>query len=78
MVMPDETLGILGDGPFRGGTFIVRYGQSLTFGVSWLNPTPLVYHPTGDVVDTAEGEALVLRCGEDTPAGPAPVDQTPG
>ncbi|WP_238439253.1 hypothetical protein [Frankia nepalensis] len=60
------TLAILDDGPFRGGTYMVRSGQSLTFGASWLNPRPVVYRPTGRVVETSEGEAVVLRC-ETTP-----------
>ncbi|OHV34235.1 hypothetical protein BBK14_33575 [Parafrankia soli] len=62
MGLPDVTLAILDDGPFRGGTFVVRPGQTLTFGTSWLNPHRVVYRPTGEVVETVEGEAVVLRC----------------
>jgi hypothetical protein len=62
MVRSDVTLAILADGPFRGGTFMVRPGQTLTFGTSWLNPRPVIYQPTDHVIETAEGEAVVLRC----------------
>ncbi|CAI7975382.1 hypothetical protein FRAHR75_1890003 [Frankia sp. Hr75.2] len=62
MVLSDVTLAILADGPFRGGTFVVRPGQTLTFGTSWLNPHTVVYQPTGEVIETLEGEAVVLRC----------------
>ncbi|CAI7978759.1 conserved hypothetical protein [Frankia sp. Hr75.2] len=62
MVLSDVTLAILDDGPFRGGTFVVRPGQTLTFGTSWLNPHTVVYRPTGEVIETAEGAAVVLRC----------------
>lgn len=60
MARAEITLAVLGDGPLRGGTFIVRPGESLTFGSSWLNTDPLVYHPTGEVVETHEGDAVVL------------------
>ena len=63
MVPSDAILAILTDGPFRGGTYMVRPGQTLTFGASWLNPQPVIYRPTGRVVETLEGEAVVLRCG---------------
>ncbi|OHV47778.1 hypothetical protein BCD48_17540 [Pseudofrankia sp. BMG5.36] len=62
MAPSDVTLAILADGPFRGGTFVVRSGQTLTFGTSWLNSRPVVYRPTGRVIETPEGEAVVLRC----------------
>ncbi len=63
MAHSEFTLAVLGDGPLRGGTFVVRPGQSLTFGSSWLNADPLVYHPTGEVVETHEGHAVVLTLG---------------
>lgn len=62
MGLPDVTLAILDDGPFRGGTFMVRPGQTLTFATSWLNPHRVVYRPTGEIVETVEGEAAVFRC----------------
>ncbi|CAI7976325.1 conserved hypothetical protein [Frankia sp. Hr75.2] len=62
MVLSGVTLAILDDGPFHGGTFVVRPGQTLTFGTSWLNPHTVVYRPTGEVIETPEGEAAVLRC----------------
>ncbi|WP_131769326.1 hypothetical protein [Candidatus Protofrankia californiensis] len=64
MMVSDVILGVLDDGPFSGGTYPIHPGQSLTFNVSWLNPRCLVYSPTGEIVDTPEGEAVILRCGE--------------
>ncbi len=63
-MVSDVILGVLGDGPFRGGTYPVHPGQSLTFNASWLNPRCLVYSPTSEIVDTPEGEAAILLCGE--------------
>ncbi|MGF7236653.1 MAG: hypothetical protein ACQSGP_17080 [Frankia sp.] len=68
MVLPDVTLAVLDNGPFRGGTFVVRPGQTLTFGTSWFNPYPVVYRPTGEIIETVEGQAVVLRC--------VPISQT--
>lgn len=73
MVPPDVTLAILDDGPFRGGTFVVRPGQTLTFGPSWLNHQPIVYRPTGTVIETLEGKAVVLRCDALSAAGETPA-----
>jgi hypothetical protein len=78
MMLPDVTLAVLDDGPFRGGTFVIRPGQTLTFGTSWFNPHPVVYRPTDEVVETVEGQAVVLRCAVIPPAvadRPVPTGQ---